>query len=423
METEQKIPDNFHSIITDFTKDLTTTFPEYCYLWSKWYSNDISENEKKTLFDFCIAAYPERFFDIIYQNEKIFEPDSTINTVFLPNTEFKLLMNCEGVSENTKKSIWKYLQLILFTVIGSVKDKNSFGESMNLFDGIDEHELQEKLKETMSGITDFFQNMTDETTNSEEKTSNSTTDGENMFSNMPDFKNMFSNMPNLENMQDHLKTLFNGKIGSLAKDMAEEISHEFSDILGDDATTADSGELMKKLMKNPKKIMDLMKTVGGKLDAKMKSGEISKDEIMKEASELLSKMKDMGGADQFNEMFKNLAKNMGGMGKNARVDTNALSRMTKQNTMRERLLKKLELKKQAEQLQNQMTYSEVPPVQSNYSLQPTQNPNNFIFRLPEQESQSKSKAPLSDDELAKMFEDDAKGKESKKNPKKKKTKK
>jgi len=118
-----------------------------------------------------------------------------------------------------------------------------------------------------------------------------------------EFKNMFeqggagtnpfpkmAGMPDISKIQEHLKTLFEGKIGSLAKEMAEEISEEFKDILdGDTAGIKSSEDVIKKLMKNPKKIMDLMKTVGSKLDNKMKSGEISREELMKEASEMLGK--------------------------------------------------------------------------------------------------------------------------------------
>ena len=398
METEKQIPENFISVITDFTKDLSITFPEYTTLWSKWVNTTLPQNEIAELFNYCLSVYPERFFDILYQNADIFKSDSQTNTLFLPNVEFKMLFNCEDVSENTKKSIWKYLQLMLFTVIGGIKDKATFGDSLNMFDGIDENELQEKLKETMENVTQFFTNMKD-TSEDSSKGEDSKPDFEKMFENMPnseEFKKAFeqmpgmpgmAGMPDIENIQDHLKTLFNGKIGSLAKEMAEEISEEFTDLLGENLNDLSSTEdVVKNLMKNPKKIMDLMKTVSGKLDKKMASGEISKDEIMKEASDLMSKMKDMGGTDQFNELFKNLTKGMG-LGKNARVDTNALDRMTKKQTMRERLLKKLEAKKQQD-LKNEMkTNNNVP---ANYSLQTTQDPNSFVFSLPDQSSQEKS---------------------------------
>jgi hypothetical protein len=393
---ENTIPENFQKVILDFTKDLSITFPEYTYLWAKYVNTNLPQEELIELYNYCLTVYPERFFDILYQTNDIFKPDATTNTLFLPNVEFKLLFNCEGVSENTKKSIWKYLQLVLFTVIGGVKDKTKFGDTMDMFEGINEEELQGKLKEAMEGITDFFKHMeSDETGEAGE----SKPDFDKIFENMPgadqfpnseEFKKAFENMssgiptgmPDISNMQDHLKTLFEGKIGTLAKEMAEEISEEFSDILGGDTGDIQStDDLMKKLMKNPKKIMDLMKTVSGKLDKKMASGDISKDEIMKEASDLVNKMKEMGGTEQFNELFKNLTKGMGAMGKGARVDTNAMERMTKQQATRERMLRKLEQRKQ---LQNQMK----PNV--NYSIQQGQQPGNYVFSLPDSGAQERT---------------------------------
>jgi len=436
----QQIPDNFNTVILDFTKDLSITYPEYSFLWSKWMVDNIDENSSKELFEYCLTVYPERFFDILYQNADIFNTDSEINTTFLPNVDFKLLFNCEGVSENTKKTIWKYLQLILFTIVGGVKDKATFGDTMNMFDGIDENELNEKLKETMSGISDFFSNITDDSNNGNKNTENTNNETpfdipnmEKMFESMninEEFKNAFNNnnnnnnkmggMPDMENMQEHLKSLFDGKIGSLAKDMAEEISEEFQDILGSDGDDVkDTGDVLKKMMKNPKKIMDLMKKISGKLDTKMQNGEISRDEIMKEASELFGKMKDMGGTDQFTELFKNMAKNMGGMGKNMRMDTNALNRMTKQQATRERLLKKLEAKRKVA-LENEMRIQNNPPI--NYSLQHGEQPNNLVFKLDGMDNQEKSY--IHPDILAEMENESKKpNEEAKKKSKKKKGKK
>ena len=38
-EFESDIPANFPSIIMDFTRDLSITFPEYTDKWSQWSSN------------------------------------------------------------------------------------------------------------------------------------------------------------------------------------------------------------------------------------------------------------------------------------------------------------------------------------------------------------------------------------------------
>jgi len=436
-----EVHSNFRSILVDFTTDLTSTFPEYSHIWSKWSNpSSFSETELQGVFDYCLAILPERFFDILYQNEEIFKPESNTNTFFLPDVDFKALYNCSDISDKTRQYIWKYLQVILFTVVGQVKDKSNFGESLNMFEGINENDLQGKMKETMESITDFFKTIVQEDkpadadnkmggegdqTDETEKEGG----GGGGESFKEEFKNMFGNMPkfpNMENIQDHLKSLFEGKIGTLAKEMAEEISGEFSDILGEDMNDVRSTQdVIQKLMKNPKKIMDLMKTVGSKLDQKMKSGEISREEIMKEAGDLFGKMKGMGGQDQFNDMFKNLAKGMGGLGKNMKVDTNAMNRMAKMNETRERMRKKIELKKQLEEITKQQLELQKKAALANYMLHNTDNPNNFKFSLDGEEQQEKSfihpdimKEMEDEDEMKKNTASE--GAKKKKNKKKKK---
>lgn len=399
-----ELPENFKSAIYDFCIDLSITFPEYSHLWVKWTSPEVTVEELRNVFGYCVSVYPERFFDILYQNSDIFNPDNNLNTQFLPGVEFKLLFHCEGVTENTKKTMWKYLQLILFSVIGNVRNKASFGETMNMFEGINEKELNDKLNETMSSLTDFFKNISESveesssSASSEPKTTQESETSQGDDENEPfqnpfqrsDFKKMFENMPNIGNIQDHLKTLFDGKIGSLAKELAAELTEDLTDVFNEEdmGNINSTEDVLKKLMKNPKKIMDMMKMVGTKLDRKMNSGDISKDEILKEASELMSKMKEMGGTEQFNEIFKNLTKGMG-LGKNVRMDTNALSRMTKQNATRERLLKKMEANKmkQMEEMRRKMAAN-------SFTLEPTNTPNSFVYRVPGQEDQPKSMPPL-----------------------------
>jgi hypothetical protein len=390
------VPDNFQSTIVDFSTDLSATFPEYSYLWSKWIDPEVSDVEIKHLFEYCVKVYPERFFDILYQNDDIFKPDNETNTYFLPNVSFRLLFNTEDLTDNTKKAMWKYLQLILFNIVGSVKDKAHFGETMNMFEGIDEAELQEKLKEAMGGISDFFSNIEKEADHETPIDENEPSGSE---ANTPEdfkkvFENMSANLPNIEKMHEHLKSLFDGKIGSLAKEMAEEIAGEFSDLLGEDSNNIKStGDVMKRLMKDPKKIMDLMKTVGSRLDNKMKSGEVSREELMKEASEMMSKMKEMGGGQDLNEMMKEMAKNMGGLGKNMRFDTNAMNRMTKMEESKERLRKTSELRKQqkAEEIKKLLEQKRAQlAAQAKFSVNRTDAPNNFVFKLDGEEKQEKS---------------------------------
>jgi hypothetical protein len=383
-----KVPADFANILVDFTRDLSITFPEYKHLWEQWTTLEMPESEVRNVFEYCITILPERFFDILYQNDDIFKLDSTTNTSFLPGVDFKMLYNCENVSEKTHQSIWKYLQVLLLSAISAVKDKTNFGDAMNMFDGVSEDDLQEKLKETMDSLNSFFKASGIDSDDADEEEG----EGEGEGQSGADFEN-FSKSFNFENMSgsaedlhDHLKGLFDGKIGSLAKEMAEEIAKDLGSLLGEDGENITSTQdFLKKMIRNPKKLMDLMKTVSAKLNDKMKSGDISQDELMKEASEWMGKMKGMGGADQFGEVFKNMAKNMGGLGKNTKIDMNAMNRMLNKNTTKERMAAKLEKMKEAK-------------------LQATETPNNFVFRMEGQEAQEKSVAPKPDlDQIMQEF--------------------
>lgn len=136
--------------------------------------------------------------------------------------------------------------------------------------------------------------------------------------------------------------LFNGKIGKLAKELAEDLGEDFAATLGEDMKDAKSTqEVLAKLMKDPQKVSGLVKTVGDKLNQKMAAGDISREDIMKEASEMMKKMKDMGGGQDFTKMFKTMAKGMGvQIPKGAKVDQNAFKQFEKKMSMREKLVAK-----------------------------------------------------------------------------------
>ena len=434
---EPKVPSNFRVLVGDFTRDLSVAFPEYSHMWDKWGNEDTTDEQLETLFLFCSKVYPARFFDILYQNEEIFVEGSDQDVYFFPNMSFRLIFNSDGLSETSKKIIWKYLQLMLFTVVGSVDNKTDFGDTADLFSGIDENELQTKLNETMKNLTGFFENTPDknESSTGDEKTESSPDEKTESKPDTDPFANIFKNMPNIEgmpdisNLQDTLKTLFDGKIGALAKEMAEDIAEDFKDVLGDDMDNASNPQdVIKKLMKNPAKVSKLIKTVSSKLDSKMKDGSISKDEIMREAGDMMGKMKEMGGMDNMKEMFQTMAKGMG-LGKNAKFDKNKMNQMMKREDNRNKMKERANQRK--EQVQKEKTDDfnktmqrrrEQIALQQKY-LSSTDNPNHMVFKLDGEEDQDKS---FVHPDLEKMMDDEDAAKaaitETKKKKKKKKKK-
>jgi hypothetical protein len=373
------IPEKFPEVIKDFLADLTIAFPEYIYLWESW---TIPGTDLTPLYQYCLTMYPERFFDILYQNEEIFLPESHTNTVFLPHVDFKILFSAPGISENTKQALWKYLQLVLVTIMGNIKTSSSFGDTAGLFEGIEEEELQKKLGETVQGLTDFFKGLSKD--GSEEDMEKAFDE---MFSGTTEENNgektgetagtTETTMPDADDLHNHIKSLFDGKIGNLAKELAEEMSGEVMDMFEDGSEATNTTDVLKKMMRNPKKIMDLVKKIGTKLDDKMKSGSISQEELMKEAGEMMKKMKDMGNGKDFQDMMKNMMKGMGG-GKGT-FDMNKMNSMMGQNAAKERMRAKMEQRKTA--------------AAANYTLE-AKAPNEFVFKVSEDGVQEKSKAPV-----------------------------
>jgi hypothetical protein len=358
--SQSDVPEKFSTIMKDFVKDLKHTFPEYSsVMWV--YGEDTTDEGWKDLYKYCLDVYPERFFDILYKNDLIFKEDNYDNTLFLPNLDFKLLYFCNGVTATTQESIWKYLQLILFTIIGSVKDKSEFGKAMNMFEGVDEDELQSKMTEALSDLGVFFQKMQEDT--------------DYVFSENPSDESEPTEkepeeMPNPEDLHNHLKGLFGGKLGSLAQELMEELTSDLKQTLGLDASDFEQSsnpmDIFKKLMRHPDKFMKLVQKIQGKFQDKMKSGDLSQEELMKEAGEMLQKMKEMGGnSKQMHEMFQNMAKTMGGNGKNMKMDTGKLDRMMKSQATRERMRAKLEKRKNET---------------ANFSLDKSKESGNLIYR-------------------------------------------
>lgn len=370
-------------ILEDFITDLSTTFPEKQEQWTALLTK--SKENPEEIMNYFSSVYPERFFDILYQNEDIFSGETTpkINTCFLPGIEFAELFH-SNISENTKKTIWKYLQLILFQVIENVKNKSEFGDSANLFQGIDEKELQEKMKETVESLKAFFQpEETEKQEDSEEKEQSEQKKGDNIF------EKMFENM-DTENIQDHLKKIMGGKIGNLVKELVEEMKDEFSEFekeMGDLQGTPSIQEVMKKLAKNPAKMMSLMKKMTDKVQAKMQQGN-NKEEFMKETADLF---KQMGGKEGVMKMFEDMKRSAPGGGKNMKLDKNALDRLQKQFEQRERIKRNIAQKKKDDT---------IPPQNSVIELD---KDGNRVFRVLGGEKQEQSTKPEDIDALMKQF--------------------
>jgi hypothetical protein len=373
-EEQREIPEEFTKIMKDFVSDIATTFPEYQPIIDKWWKpkSFIDQGERegedaktqalltdakdkiRSLFNHCIGVYPERFFDILYQKVEIFDNESSVNTEFLPGISFKYLWQCD-ISEKTKETIWKYLQMVLICIIGSVDNKEAFGDTSKLFEAINEDEFKGKLEKTLEGMQGLFEGFTNgEEGNAAAREGKKNGEGEPSI-----------NLPSADDIHGHINSMLGGKLGDLAREIAEETTQNLNiDMEG----VTDAKDVFQKLFSNPGKLISMVKNVSDKLDQKMRSGDINKNELMTEASEMLNKMKDMPGMPNIQELLGKMGMGgagggmpdmadlaglagMAGLGRNAKLDTNAMQqrmdRLTKQQAMKERMRKNIEAKQMA----------------------------------------------------------------------------
>ena len=337
-ETEIIVPEEFYKIINDMIVDIVMTFPEYTGIIQKWWNPNLDQNEKtKMVFLHCVRVFPERFFDILYKNAEIFDVNTDINTEFLPGIVFKHLWNCDGVSDTTRDIIWKYLQLILFSVVGSVNSSDKFGDTAKLFEAINEEELKTKLQETLDNVSKMFESQNSSETGTSDKEGDPIDLGD---------------LPNVEQLHEHINNMMGGKLGKLAMELAEETAKDFNL----DMDNTDTQSAFQNLFKNPGKLMNMVKNIGGKIDEKLKSGELKESEIMEEGMELLNKMKSMPGMGNMQQMFSQMG--IPGFSKNTKMNMGAMESQMNQSLKMAKM--KERMKKRADSKQSQSEQNQAP---------------------------------------------------------------
>ena len=239
-------------------------------------------------------------------------------------------------------------------IVGTLHNKDAFGDTAKMFEAINEAEFKTKLEDTLSHMQGLF----DMSGNVEAASSDAG-----------------FNLPDAQKIQEHITGMLDGKLGQLAREIAEETAANLN-VDFEDAT--DMKDVFQKLVKNPTKLMGLVKTVGDKLDTKIKSGDLKESELISEATEMMNKMKSMPGMGNIQSMLSQMG--LGGLG--GKVNTGAmeanLNQKMKMAKTKERMLAKAQARanaKEAEQLHAQQ----------------------------QQQQQQNQKPALTDEELLKLF--------------------
>jgi len=360
---EHMIPDGFKHLILDLSNDLYTAFPEHmnsfnavdCNVFHFATTRDTC-CPKRMLAEYqhCCDTYRQHFFDILYENETLFGGDNAL--FFLSGVDFNELWKTPDLTQQTRTTLWKYIQLILFKVVEQTDHSSDFGNSEAFFEAIDDEALKVKMTETLDDIKRVFENMGGDA-------ECDTTDETPTTATPPRFT---ENMPDTEKLHEHLSGLFKGKIGTLANEIMEETRDEWETEFGidfdnEESTSQDAqtiNDVFSKLLKDPLKLVNLIKKIGSKLEEKIKNGDVKESELLEETAEMMKNLKNTPGLKDMEKLFKSFSANNGGKSSDPTSQgiSNMLSMMggknpdKKMKTMQRELDKNIKSSKQRERM-------------------------------------------------------------------------
>lgn len=230
-------------IFKGFIDDLIKVFPEYKIVLYENYSDilgletlKIRENQKIKDFLKKIDSISTEITD---KNESIFENDLFL----LKDVCFKKIWS-SNISDKTKQTIWKYLQSFCLININI----NTL-EKLNGDDNLSDKKISRKSKKDLENYQKINEDF-------------STT----------------GNDPSNEDLSGFNNILENTNIGKIAKEITEELN------LGDDSSEADMKEVF-----NPENMMKIFSSINSKISD---NGDLSKEDLASEATNICSTMKD-----------------------------------------------------------------------------------------------------------------------------------
>lgn len=276
---------SFSTTYAQFVDDLIGTFPEF----TETLTTAKTGNE-----GFYARVWKSHTKDVADQNEAIFGEDGieVVPGFFMKASLWKEL------SKPTKAAIWKYLSSLL--LLSAVSDSSESFWDLSGFNA-DMEEMMRKLRE--GGVADAAD------------------------SDMGDLFEKFSKMAGAFGFKDASgaepnfkipERLFKGHIAKIAEELVKEFKPEDFGISPEMLETKDPARIFQFLQEifsqKPELLMGAAQKIAKKIQAKFQRGEINRDDIIREAEELMKEFSD-------NEAFSNLFGSLGEMFKNGEKES------------------------------------------------------------------------------------------------------
>ena len=244
--------EHFNSFLKQFIENIMETFDEYKEIIQEYYK-ELLETEK------CSDdKYVKRFLNktkdfkthISEENDDMFKEDIYL----LKNVNFKTLWASGEISENNKKKIWEYLQTLYVLSETIINDTQTISELVKQFKNVKEVD---------------------------EEASDPSID-----------KDVFNMLKNLSSSNNNIDNLFTetGMIGKLADELTNELDIGNMDLGVDIDGNKNMDEIFSSLINgdNSLKFMNLIQTVGNKIQTKIQKGEIDATRLLSEAQNVMS---------------------------------------------------------------------------------------------------------------------------------------
>ena len=291
----------FNSTLILFIKDIIEIYPEYKEILNDYYGDLL--NKENNNDDKYIKRFMRKFgsckTQISNKDNALFDNDCFI----LKNINFKELWINKNTTSKIKNTLWDYITTLY--VIGETIISDS-----------------EKIKNLVENFKKIRNNEPIENEENEQNDENK------------ELIDMIKNLSEKKNNKLDEDMINNGLIGSLAKELSEELNMEDLD-LNIDENTDNVNDVFTNLMSgdNPMKFMNLIQNVGKKIQNKLENNNIDQDKLVEEAQDM------MGMLGNNNPLFDNLLNNAK-KGMNAEPPKNE----SYNNPTRDRLRKKLEMR-------------------------------------------------------------------------------
>jgi len=317
-----ELNDNFLDVMREFIPDFLSEFPSYETILHpginaivQYKDNTFPESvieDVLNVYNYSKTHLPRHFVDIINDDTSfLLSENPNVTSELIIGIDFKTIWIDKSTSNNTKSIIMNYLKMFLLSLLSDIEDKCMFGDK-DIFENMASSEFQDRMHTMIEDLEGYFKD-----------------------------KDKTPNIPKPEKIEEQMNTILNGTIGKMAKEIAEET---LQDITTDISLNKNNPELLKHILNDPSKIMNLTSKIGKKLDAKIKNGDIKDNELMQEASNIMETMTNIPGMEIMQDMvFK--------MFNSDHVKKNKMHQDMKTASTKERMLQKLK-QRQADKASN-----------------------------------------------------------------------